>query len=151
MEITENGFEFIEIGSLVKAIAYQLMLTRCFNLKGASAESMQISLRSSDGTKLICALDDDNRLLGTAQCSMLYQLCFRPIALATPFQDWHPLSPNKPMYKQGRRHEALSQSRAGGQGPYLRSLVFGHLGRSSEAKDRKKCSVTDRRTGKSGD
>jgi len=32
---------------------------------GASAESMQISLRSSDGTKLICALDDDNRLLGS--------------------------------------------------------------------------------------
>ena len=30
----------------------------------------------------------------------------------------------------------LPQSRAGGQGPYLRSLD--HLGRSSEAKERKK-------------
>ena len=33
----------------------------------------------------------------------------------------------------------LPQSRAGGQGPYLRSLD--HLGRSSEAKDRKKIKI----------
>ena len=56
----------------------------------------------------------------------------------------------------------LPQSRAGGQGPYLRSLD--HLGRSSEAKDRKnpkkvKCDGrtdrqmdrrTNRRTNKAG-
>ena len=40
------------------------------------------------------------------------------------------------VYRKTRPDTRLPQSRAGGQGPYLRSLH--HLGRSSEAKDRKK-------------
>ena len=43
----------------------------------------------------------------------------------------------KPLTRPDTR---LPQSRAGGQGPYLRSLD--HLGRSSEAKDRKKQNKT---------
>ena len=39
-------------------------------------------------------------------------------------------------FKKTRPDTRLPKSRAGGQGPYLRSLH--HLGRSSEAKDRKK-------------
>ena len=53
--------------------------------------------------------------------------------------------------RETRPDKRLAQSRAGGQGPYLRSLD--HLGRSSEAIDRKKkqkkvkCDGrTDRRT-----
>ena len=54
------------------------------------------------------------------------------------------------LLKKTRPDTRLPQSRAGGQGPYLRSLD--HLGRSSEAKDRQnlkkvKCDGrTDRRT-----
>ena len=46
--------------------------------------------------------------------------------------------------KSTRPDTRLPQSRADGQGPYLRSLD--HLGRGSEAQHRKKSSVTDGRT-----
>ena len=67
----------------------------------------------------------------------------------------------KTNFTETRPDTRLPQSRVGGQGPYLRSLD--HLGRSSEAKDRKKKKVkcdgwtneqtegrTDRRTDKAG-
>ena len=60
--------------------------------------------------------------------------------------------------KTTRPDKLLPKSRAGGQGPYLRS--FDHLGRSSEAKDREKTKKvkcdgptdgrTDGRTDKAG-
>ena len=62
------------------------------------------------------------------------------------------------IYIKTRLDTRLPQSRAGGQGQYLRSLE--HLGRSSEAKDRKNIKKvkfdgatdgpTDRRTDKAG-
>ena len=48
------------------------------------------------------------------------------------------------IFTDNKADTQLPQSRVGGQGLYLRSLY--HLGRSSEAKDRKKqkkCCVTD--------
>ena len=65
-------------------------------------------------------------------------------------------SDNKAGREGTRLDTQLHKSRAGGQGPYLRSLH--HLGRSCEAKDRKKEKSemrwtdgrTDKRTDKAG-
>ena len=56
-------------------------------------------------------------------------------------QDFAPFgaAAQKLRQKETRPDTRLPQSRAGGQGLYLRSL--NHLGRSSEAKDRKKQQV----------